>query len=116
MTEQSNIDAATERLVREILRGHDGDVRVRFRVRGDAVSMEVLDEARTAATPAVGEHVSFAQWMSDLIHSRRMSQEAMARLLGVSLKTVNRWVNGRTEPRMRELRRIQDAFGVAPPL
>jgi transcriptional regulator with XRE-family HTH domain len=37
-------------------------------------------------------------------------------VLGVSLKTVNRWVNGRTEPRMRELRRIQEAFGVAPPL
>ena len=112
MAEHRNIDAATERLVREILMGRDGDVRVRFRVRGDAVSMEVLDDE----TPLAAEHVSFATWMSDLIHSRRMSQEAMARLLGVSLKTVNRWVNGRTEPRMRELRRIQDAFGVAPPL
>jgi DNA-binding XRE family transcriptional regulator len=112
MTENPNIDAATERLVREILSGRDGDVRVRFRVRGDSVSMDVLDDG----TPNLGEHVSFATWMSDLIHSRRMSQEAMARLIGVSLKTVNRWVNGRTEPRMRELRRIQDAFGVAPPL
>ncbi|HXJ64125.1 MAG TPA: helix-turn-helix transcriptional regulator [Actinomycetota bacterium] len=112
MAEHPNIDAATERLVREILRGRDGEVRVRFRVRGEAISMDVLDgDASTS-----GEHVSFATWMSDLIHSRRMSQEAMARLLGVSLKTVNRWVNGRTEPRMRELRRIQDAFGVAPPL
>jgi DNA-binding XRE family transcriptional regulator len=114
---QQKVDAATERLVREILSGRDGEVRVQFRVSGDSVWMEVLERGPSDETSvANGEHVPFAQWMSDLIHSRRMSQEAMARLLGVSLKTVNRWVNGRTEPRMRELRRIQEAFGVAPPL
>lgn len=114
MTEQSKVDVATERLVREILSGRDGEVRVRFLVKGDSISMEVLGPGGAALSP--GMHVSFADWMSELIRSRRMSQEAMARLLGVSLKTVNRWVNGRTEPRMRELRRIQDAVGVAPPL
>ena len=107
------IDQATERLIRDTLRGHDGEVRVRFRVDGETVSMAVLDAPQPVS---IGEHVPFAQWMSDLIHSRRMSQEAMARVLGVSLKTVNRWVNGRTEPRMRELRRIQEAFGMSPPL
>jgi DNA-binding XRE family transcriptional regulator len=112
MTDHSTIDAATERMVRELLRGRDGEVRIQFRVRGESVSMAVDD----GPPPAAAEHVSFADWMSGLIRSRRMSQEAMARVLGVSLKTVNRWVNGRTEPRMRELRRIQDAFGVAPPL
>src|SRR5262249_21424730 len=115
MTDPTRIDAATEELVREILRGRNGEVRVRFRVRGDSVSMEVLEPSAASVSPD-GDHVPFAEWMSDLIRSRRMSQEAMARQLGVSLKTVNRWVNGRTEPRMRELRRIQDAFGVAPPL
>lgn len=116
MTEHPGIDGATEQLVRDLLRGRDGDVRLQFRVRGDAVSMRILEEPPTEVAPVVGPHVSFAEWMSGLIRSRRMSQEAMARLLGVSLKTVNRWVNGRTEPRMRELRRIQEAFGVAPPL
>ena len=118
MMEHPHIDGATEQLVRELLRGRDGVVRVQFRVRGDSVSMQVLDDESTptAADAATGGTVSFADWMSGLIRSRRMSQEAMARMLGVSLKTVNRWVNGRTEPRMRELRRIQEAFGVAPPL
>jgi DNA-binding XRE family transcriptional regulator len=116
MTQDPDIDGATERLVRDLLRGHDGDVRLQFRVRGESVSMRVLEEPPTEAATTVGVHVSFADWMSNLIRSRRMSQEAMARMLGVSLKTVNRWVNGRTEPRMRELRRIQEAFGVAPPL
>ncbi|HEY7280991.1 MAG TPA: helix-turn-helix transcriptional regulator [Actinomycetota bacterium] len=111
MTNHPRIDAATEHLIRETLSGRDGEVL--FRVDGDSVSMEVRDGATTAPG---AEHVPFAAWMADLIHTRRMSQEAMARMLGVSLKTVNRWVNGRTEPRMRELRRIQEAFGVAPPL
>jgi DNA-binding transcriptional regulator YiaG len=118
MTEQQeNLDAATERMVRDLLRGRDGEIRIRFRVEGDRVSMQEVDpETAPAATSADPGHVTFADWMSGLIRSRKMSQEAMARLLGVSLKTVNRWVNGRTEPRMRELRRIQQAFGVAPPL
>jgi DNA-binding XRE family transcriptional regulator len=108
------IDETTERLIRDTLSGRDGEVRVRFRVDGETVSMDVLDDQQYPV--ALAEHVPFARWMSDLIRSRRMSQEAMARVLGVSLKTVNRWVNGRTEPRMRELRRIQEAFGMAPPL
>ena len=52
----------------------------------------------------------------DLLWYEGLTQPEAATVLGVSLKTVNRWVNGRTEPRMRELRRIQEAFGVAPPL
>jgi len=116
MVEQSNLDPGTERLVRDTLHGRDGEVTVQFRVTGDAVSMEVVEDRHLEAHAPLGEHVPFAEWMSGLIRSRRMSQEAMARLLGVSLKTVNRWVNGRTEPRMRELRTIQEAFGVAPPL
>src|ERR1051325_7785055 len=106
MSEQSSLDPGTEQFVRDMLDGHDGEVRVQFRVEGASVSMEVLGEHGGAEShDTLGEHVSFAEWMSNLIRTRRMSQEAMARLLGVSLKTVNRWVNGRTEPRMRELRR-----------
>ena len=42
---------------------------------------------------------------------RSLSREAVARELGVSAKTVSRWVGGETEPRLRELRRIQERFG-----
>ncbi len=113
MADYPPIDEATERLIRDVLRGRDGEVRVRFRVQDGTVSMELLEQE---PPPMPAQHVPFARWMSELIHSRKMSQEATARMLGVSLKTVNRWVNGRTEPRMRELRRIQEAFGVPPPL
>ncbi len=33
---------------------------------------------------------------------------------GVPVKTVSRWVGGATEPRMRDLRRIQEVFGEVP--
>ena len=95
-----------------MLMGRDGELNVLFRVKDDTVSMEVLG----LSSAPTSEYVPFAQWMSDLIHSRRMSQEAAAGVLGVSLKTVNRWVNGRTEPRMRELRRIREVFRLSPPL
>ena len=36
--------------------------------------------------------------------------EAAARQLGVSVKTVSRWVGGATEPRLRDLRRIRELF------
>lgn len=37
-----------------------------------------------------------------------------ARQLGVSVKTVSRWVGGATEPRLRDLRRIRELFGEIP--
>ena len=40
--------------------------------------------------------------------------EAAARQLGVSVKTVSRWVGGATEPRLRDLRRIRELFGDIP--
>jgi DNA-binding XRE family transcriptional regulator len=62
-----------------------------------------------AADPA-----TFAEWMSRTLRREGLTQEAAARQLGVSVKTVSRWVGGATEPRMRDLRRIQEVFGETP--
>ena len=43
-----------------------------------------------------------------------VTMEAAARQLGVSVKTVSRWVGGATEPRLRDLRRIRELFGDIP--
>jgi DNA-binding XRE family transcriptional regulator len=56
----------------------------------------------------------FADWMQDVLRTQGLTQEAAARQLGVSVKTVSRWVGGATEPRMRDLRRIQEVFGEVP--
>jgi DNA-binding XRE family transcriptional regulator len=57
---------------------------------------------------------TFAEWMSSALRREGLTQEAAARQLGVSVKTVSRWVGGATEPRMRDLRRIQEVFGELP--
>jgi hypothetical protein len=63
---------------------------------------------------APGQPATFAEWMSTTLRREGLTQEAAARQLGVSVKTVSRWVGGATEPRMRDLRRIQEVFGQVP--
>jgi DNA-binding XRE family transcriptional regulator len=57
---------------------------------------------------------TFAEWMASALRREGLTQEAAAQQLGVSVKTVSRWVGGATEPRMRDLRRIQEIFGEVP--
>ncbi|MFY9889079.1 MAG: helix-turn-helix transcriptional regulator, partial [Streptosporangiaceae bacterium] len=64
--------------------------------------------------PAQEQPETFAEWMSSALRREGLTQEAAARQLGVSVKTVSRWVGGATEPRMRDLRRIQEVFGEVP--
>jgi hypothetical protein len=69
-----------------------------------------------SADPPRGDRQAetFAAWMSSALRREGLTQEAAARQLGVSVKTVSRWVGGATEPRMRDLRRIQELFGEVP--
>ena len=67
-----------------------------------------------AAPGTPGHPDTFADWMSTALRREGLTQEAAARMLGVSVKTVSRWVGGATEPRMRDLRRIQEVFGEVP--
>jgi Helix-turn-helix len=60
------------------------------------------------------EELGFADWMSSALRREGMTMEVAARQLGVSVKTVSRWVGGSTEPRLRDLRRIRELFGDFP--
>jgi DNA-binding XRE family transcriptional regulator len=70
--------------------------------------------APAGRTPEDHHPASFAEWMSSALRREGMTQEAAARQLGVSVKTVSRWVGGATQPRMRDLKRIQEVFGEVP--
>jgi len=67
-----------------------------------------------SAGAADGTAASFADWMAGVLRREGMTMEAAARQLGVSVKTVSRWVGGATEPRLRDLRRIRELFGDLP--
>jgi Helix-turn-helix len=76
----------------------------------EAASQDVADGG-AAAEKHTG---SFAEWMSSSLRREGLTQEAAARQLGVSVKTVSRWVGGATQPRMRDLKRIREVFGEVP--
>jgi Helix-turn-helix len=63
---------------------------------------------------AEGDEETFAVWMAGALRREGLTMEAAARQLGVSVKTVSRWVGGATEPRLRDLRRIRELFGEIP--
>lgn len=88
---------------------------VSVRVLPEQVEIEVLSEAgRQAALaddalPVVPP--TFSRWLADTLSTSGLSQEQAARRLGVSVRTVGRWVRGETEPRLRDVRRVTRVFG-----
>ena len=123
--------------------GPTGAINVSFRIFPDHVEVDVLRSGPNLGTPtsvnaltsflnsggsaasgalrAPGDgaggangDASFADWMAGMLRREGMTMEAAARQLGVSVKTVSRWVGGATEPRLRDLRRIRELFGDIP--
>jgi hypothetical protein len=81
---------------------------------GGSVPLRAGADGANGANGADGDASSFADWMASMLRREGMTMEAAARQLGVSVKTVSRWVGGATEPRLRDLRRIRELFGDIP--
>jgi Helix-turn-helix len=119
--------------------GPTGAINVSFRIFPDHVEVDVLRSGAQIGTPAgldaltsllsaqqspaggrdgpasgEGSETAFADWMAAALRREGMTMEVAARQLGVSVKTVSRWVGGTTEPRLRDLRRIRELFGDFP--
>ncbi len=120
--------------------GETGAINVSFRIFPDHVEVDVLRSGAQIGTPAgldalasllksqepgrfgadrppTGQNedeTAFADWMAAALRREGMTMEVAARQLGVSVKTVSRWVGGTTEPRLRDLRRIRELFGDFP--
>jgi Helix-turn-helix len=85
-------------------------------LKSQASHMEAAATGRDGSGYGHGEpdETDFADWMAAVLRREGMTMEAAARQLGVSVKTVSRWVGGATEPRLRDLRRIRELFGDFP--
>ena len=88
--------------------------RVARRPRASASWNTNSAKSAQVASPDGEQAGTFADWMATALRREGLTQEAAAKQLGVSVKTVSRWVGGATEPRMRDLRRIQEVFGEVP--
>jgi ribosome-binding protein aMBF1 (putative translation factor) len=78
------------------------------------VEFDVLPSRVRPASPASTRPepaASFAEWLAEALRSRGITKESAAEQLDVSPKTLTRWLGGQTEPRLRDLRRIEDRFG-----
>jgi len=97
-----------------LMRAHDAAGAIRAPAAGSQGAED--PGAGNAARQAVadGDAESFADWMAGVLRREGLTMEAAARQLGVSVKTVSRWVGGATEPRLRDLRRIRELFGEIP--
>ena len=85
-------------------------------LKSQAAGMEAAATGRDglSAAPNGSDEMAFADWMASVLRREGMTMEVAARQLGVSVKTVSRWVGGATEPRLRDLRRIRELFGDFP--
>jgi DNA-binding transcriptional regulator YiaG len=85
-------------------------------LRADAMAMGEAASSRNGASASydASDQTPFADWMAGVLRREGMTMEVAARQLGVSVKTVSRWVGGATEPRLRDLRRIRELFGDFP--
>jgi DNA-binding XRE family transcriptional regulator len=92
----------------------NGAFDVTVRIFPDGVEVEVLHgAARSTTPPRVGDE-PFADWLTAVLSRQGLSQEAAARRIGVSVRTISRWLRGDTEPRLRDLRRVHAIFGPPP--
>ena len=85
-------------------------------LKSDAMHAGAAAGGRDGSGPGYDtqEEKGFADWMAAALRREGMTMEVAARQLGVSVKTVSRWVGGTTEPRLRDLRRIRELFGDFP--
>jgi len=116
--------------------GPTGTIQVSFRIFPEHVEIDVLhSHAGLPGEPTLAQMTdlagrppqstgpqsvppvrpaTFAEWMSNALRREGLTHEAAAKQLGVSVKTVSRWVGGETEPRMRDLRPLQERSGDLP--
>jgi Helix-turn-helix len=97
-----------------LMRAHDAAGAIRAPAGGSRAAEDPGAGNAASQFEADADAESFADWMAGVLRREGLTMEAAARQLGVSVKTVSRWVGGATEPRLRDLRRIRELFGEIP--
>ena len=56
----------------------------------------------------------YKEIISDIMAKNNLSQEGMAKILGVNLTTVGQWLNGKKKPGYDSILLLYEKFGVTP--
>jgi len=56
----------------------------------------------------------FPAWLAERLRDEGLSQTEAARRVGVTFRTLNRWVKGQSEPKLGQLRAICRVLGTPP--
>jgi hypothetical protein len=118
LTEEGNREV-TQTVFRALLdaAGPVGTIQICFRIFPEHVEIDVLRSHSGIPrdpSPNTAKPDTFAAWMTGVLRREGLTPQDVARQLGVSVRTVSRWVGGETEPRLRDLRRLQERFGELP--
>lgn len=118
LTETGNREV-TQTVFRALLAaaGPVGTIQISFRIFPEQVEIDVLHSHSGLApeqTHRPATEGTFADWMAEVLRREGLTPQDVAKQLGISVRTVSRWVGGETEPRLRDLRRLQERFGDLP--
>lgn len=58
--------------------------------------------------------MSYKEIISDIMAKNNLSQEGMAKILGVNQTTVGQWLNGKKKPDYDSILLLYEKFGVTP--
>lgn len=58
--------------------------------------------------------MSYKEIIFDIMAKNNLSQEGMAKILGVNQTTVGQWLNGKKEPGYDSILLLYEKFGVTP--
>jgi len=56
----------------------------------------------------------FGQWLGERLREEGLSQTEAARRIGVTFRTLHRWVKGQSEPKLSQLRQVCRVLGTPP--
>ena len=91
-----------------------GSLEFRIVAHRDELEVQIGEPPQEPGPTASGGGGGFPEWLAEELRTRGLTQREAAETFGVSIKTVRRWLQGRTQPRMSQLARITHAFGPPP--
>lgn len=92
---------------------HDGKLGIDL-VESEAMGASVSEEAKHAIETMDREEATFAERLATVMQEKGLSQESLARMVGVGQPAISNMLNRRARPQRATVKRFAGALGVPP--